>query len=928
MLVRGKPPGGKLVQQGGGEAGQGGKAGSGTGRGKAQRGRYKVRAPVPVVLVGKEGQVTEGVHKIHGVPDALRLPDGGRALAAPRQQHGADASMQEASQAVHQAKPNQAKPSTQEASPAAGDSSGPLGPEAERQVEGADTLPFKDTLSSKDSLSSKDTHPSKDSLPSKDTLPSQDILPPSKNPVEGVRTRSAARGLEHPPDAAPLVGRTTRARKPPRGKAPATTAADSSTAAATNKGPAPAPAPTTTTASAPATTTAPSTTTTTAPASTTDQATAPASATTTYQATATARVTTTALGPEFPEQASDTVYHRVRLSEMPRYIPQLSAPRHSNDDARAENSESDEVTIVEDTGCPEEAPPVSASALGAASRAAVRAAKAEANRQECVKEEARAALSQVGGTVASAKQRTTNSNRPVWLYTSHGMRPFISPSKPPRASSAVPATRPPPAKWGNVPGKGRRHNKGGSQGGSADELRPDLAKLLPNLTSSLPRNLEQLMNGTGEAGTTGEEGITALAVGIRGRSDKACEEGITALAVGIRGRPDKAWEKVQKRGSPIVEIALLLTECIQHGLRSIAFCRSRRLCELVACYTRELLKASAPDLINSFKVYRGGYSPEERRQIESELFRGDLLAAVATNALELGVDVGALDVTLHLGFPGSIASLRQQAGRAGRREQPSLSLYVAFDGPLDQYFMSHPKELFALSTESAKELFALSTEAAKELFTLPTEAAKEQLTLFTEAAKELFALSTESAKVDVSNLAVVRQHIIAAAAELPLNMAPDSLDSRLFQHGLLQEATEQLLATEQLGLHPRLRATFQAAPTPPPQTSQHPGGGSGAGGDVSAHAYLTHGGSDWANSDNTPRDRAHSDSPQSDRTHSDRTHSDRTRFLHYTGSTENVASSFGLRCIDSESIAVVEEGTNKVYEHIEMCIAFYHVYGE
>lgn len=147
-------------------------------------------------------------------------------------------------------------------------------------------------------------------------------------------------------------------------------------------------------------------------------------------------------------------------------------------------------------------------------------------------------------------------------------------------------------------------------------------------------------------------------------------------------------------------------------------------------------------------MYRGGYSPDERRAIEGELHIGAITAVAATNALELGIDVGALDLTLHLGFQvrqqiclcgfdmqgrrgivqvtcttvgltrpgalyihprpspptaaqGSVASLWQQAGRAGRREQHSLSIYVAFDGPLDQHFMRHPNELFARPIENA-----------------------------------------------------------------------------------------------------------------------------------------------------------------------------------------------------------------------------------
>lgn len=114
----------------------------------------------------------------------------------------------------------------------------------------------------------------------------------------------------------------------------------------------------------------------------------------------------------------------------------------------------------------------------------------------------------------------------------------------------------------------------------------------------------------------------------------------------------------------------------------------------MTAYTRETLKAQHPHLADSVSVYRAGYAAQDRREIERALFRGQLLAVAATNALELGIDVGDLDVTLHLGFPGTVASLWQQAGRSGRRGQPSLAVYIAFDGPLDQYFMKQPSRLF------------------------------------------------------------------------------------------------------------------------------------------------------------------------------------------------------------------------------------------
>ncbi|GMQ11009.1 hypothetical protein CsSME_00053793 [Camellia sinensis var. sinensis] len=154
-----------------------------------------------------------------------------------------------------------------------------------------------------------------------------------------------------------------------------------------------------------------------------------------------------------------------------------------------------------------------------------------------------------------------------------------------------------------------------------------------------------------------------------------------------------------RRSSPILEVSCLFAEIVQHGLRCIVFCKTRKLCELVLCYTREILQETAPHLVNSICAYRAGYIAQDRRRIESEFFSGNLCGVAATNALELGIDVGHIDVTLHLGFPGSIASLWQQAGRSGRREKPSLAVYVAFEGPLDQYFMKFPQKLFRSSIE-------------------------------------------------------------------------------------------------------------------------------------------------------------------------------------------------------------------------------------
>ncbi|XXG47426.1 hypothetical protein AAC387_Pa02g2078 [Persea americana] len=156
---------------------------------------------------------------------------------------------------------------------------------------------------------------------------------------------------------------------------------------------------------------------------------------------------------------------------------------------------------------------------------------------------------------------------------------------------------------------------------------------------------------------------------------------------------------VAKRSSSILEASSLFAEMVQHGLRCIAFCKSRKLSELVLCYTRDFLQETAPHLVGSIYAYRGGYTAQDRRRIEADFFGGKLRGLAATNALELGIDVGCIDATLHLGFPGSVASLWQQAGRSGRRGKPSLAVYIALEGPLDQYFMKFPQKLFGSPIE-------------------------------------------------------------------------------------------------------------------------------------------------------------------------------------------------------------------------------------
>jgi DEAD/DEAH box helicase domain-containing protein len=157
-------------------------------------------------------------------------------------------------------------------------------------------------------------------------------------------------------------------------------------------------------------------------------------------------------------------------------------------------------------------------------------------------------------------------------------------------------------------------------------------------------------------------------------------------------------EHTGRRGSSNVETARLLAQLVGADRRTIAFCRSRRSTELVAADARRRV---GPASAAAVRPYRGGYLAEERRQIEAELFAGRLRAVVTTSALELGVDIGGLDACVLNGFPGTIASFWQQAGRSGRAQQQSLAVLVAGDDQLDQWFMTHPEELFTRPAEPA-----------------------------------------------------------------------------------------------------------------------------------------------------------------------------------------------------------------------------------
>ena len=154
------------------------------------------------------------------------------------------------------------------------------------------------------------------------------------------------------------------------------------------------------------------------------------------------------------------------------------------------------------------------------------------------------------------------------------------------------------------------------------------------------------------------------------------------------------------RRTATAETASLLTDLVLEGVRTLAFVRSRRGAEAVAMTARDALLDVDPELAGQVAAYRAGYLPEERRALEAALRDGRLVGVAATNALELGVDVTGLDAVLLCGWPGTRASLWQQAGRAGRSGRDALAVLVARDDPLDTYLVHHPEAVFGAPVEA------------------------------------------------------------------------------------------------------------------------------------------------------------------------------------------------------------------------------------
>lgn len=182
---------------------------------------------------------------------------------------------------------------------------------------------------------------------------------------------------------------------------------------------------------------------------------------------------------------------------------------------------------------------------------------------------------------------------------------------------------------------------------------------------------------------------------------------VPAVATGPAAPTGAVDEQAQKleqpahRRSAVGEAAELLSDLVSQGVQTVAFGRSRSGVEVISAVARRHLAELDAALPGVVAAYRGGYLPEERRALEQDLRDGSLVGLAATNALELGIDVTGLDAVLLAGWPGTRASLWQQAGRAGRAGEEALAVLLAADDPLDTYLVHHPEAIFGSPVEGA-----------------------------------------------------------------------------------------------------------------------------------------------------------------------------------------------------------------------------------
>lgn len=208
--------------------------------------------------------------------------------------------------------------------------------------------------------------------------------------------------------------------------------------------------------------------------------------------------------------------------------------------------------------------------------------------------------------------------------------------------------------------------------------------------------------------------------------------------------------RFHSRRSANVEAHELMAELMVAGVPTITFSKAKVTAELIYRYVVETLERNAPQLAAKVTPYRGGYLPAERREIERRLFSGELMGVSTTRALELGIDVGGLDASIVVGYPGTLAGFFQQAGRAGRRDRESLSLLVGIDTAVNQYIMKHPEYVFGKPVErmvlDPDNPYVLSGQLRCAAYELPIS--EDEVDTFGEYAGLVLDVLTEQHKLN------------------------------------------------------------------------------------------------------------------------------------------------------------------------------------
>lgn len=223
--------------------------------------------------------------------------------------------------------------------------------------------------------------------------------------------------------------------------------------------------------------------------------------------------------------------------------------------------------------------------------------------------------------------------------------------------------------------------------------------------------------------------------------------GAAATVISESGAPraKRHFVFINPLDSAATAASLLIEASLKRGLRTIVYTQSRKLTELVSIWTQQRLGK----LANKLTSYRAGYLPEERREIEARLADGSLLGVIATSALELGIDIGDLDICILVGYPGTVMTTWQRGGRVGRKQNESLIVLVALEDSLDQHFMRNPKDFFSRTVEATV--------------------------------------------LNPLNRTIVKRHLICAAAEQPIKT-----DEPLVQDAPVREVVDELVAETSL----------------------------------------------------------------------------------------------------------------------------------